>query len=361
MQRILKRIRKIFENTEAEVIFLMNTNVEDSNFLYLTEFKSGIFEGNPLIITKKGLVLPVSPLEYEIAKEEGPKGMKIIKISSRKKMDDTIKKYLKGKVVGINASFLPYGYYKRVKKMAMPKKIIDVSKGFYNARSVKDEWELSNIRKANVIAKSALSEAREELRTGISEREVAARIEYLMVKKGANGIAFKSIVAFDSNSAMPHHMPGDARLKPNGIVLIDIGARYNNYCSDITRTFLFKPDKSLQKYLRFMEMHKIVKEAQAIGYRAVRAGVLGSDAHKAAEEHINSAMNGRYKGKFIHSLGHAIGLDVHDMGPGLRPGEKESLKTNMVVSDEPGIYVPGFGGVRIEDDLIVKENGAVFI
>jgi Xaa-Pro dipeptidase len=359
MESVSKRISKVFKGTRAEVIFLMNTNLTDSNFLYLTGFTSGIFEQNPLIVTKNGLILPVSPLEYEIAKEQRPKGMRIIKAKGKEEMDSVVKRYLKGKVVGINASFLPYKYYQMLKKTAKPKQIIDVSKCFYDARLVKDESEISNIKIANRIAKSALAAAKAGLKSGMTERQLAARVEYLMLEKGANGIAFRTIVAFDSNSALPHHMPDGTRLRPNSIVLIDIGAKYNNYCSDITRTFIFRPDRRSGKYSKFMEIYKIVKDAQLIGCKAIKDGAPAMNAHMAAEGHINTALRGRYKGRFIHSLGHAIGLDVHDLG--FRLSTVEKLKANMVVSDEPGIYVVGFGGVRIEDDVIVTKNGAIML
>lgn len=360
MASVMNRINKIFKKTKAEVIFLMNTEHHDSNFIYLTNFTSGVFEYNTLIVTKRKLVLPVSELEYEIAKEQKPKEMEVIKVKSRKEIRAIMKRYMKSKVVGVNESFLPYASYASIKKNIKPKKIIDIYNAFATARAIKDKAELSNIRIANKIARKAIDEVAKELKVGMTERQAAARINYSMMSNGASGVAFESIVAFDKNSALPHHMPDSTKLGSNGIVLMDIGAKYNNYCSDITRTFIFKPQKGSDKYKRFMEMYKTVEEAQRIGYGKIRDGVEGSVAHNAAAEYIDSAKNGIYKGKFIHSLGHSIGIDVHDTGPGLGRG-KQKLKENMVVSDEPGIYIVGFGGVRIEDDIIVTKKGATII
>lgn len=359
MRSVSNRIRNLFNNTDAEVVFIMNTGKEDSNFLYLTGFTSGVFEFNTLIATRKGLILPVSSLEYEIAKEQRPKEMKVIMVESRKEIDVIMRKHMKSRVVGINASFLPYNYYKALRKRAKPKRIIDVSKAFYTARSVKGSDELENIRIANKIAKGALLDVKKELKVGMTEREVAGRLEYLMMKRGADGASFSSIVSFNENAALPHHMPENKRLAPNSIVLIDMGARYRNYCSDITRTFMFKPDKGSQRYKRFAEMHGIVQSAQTLAYKMIRDGVVAGKVHKAAADYIDRAEGGKYKGRFIHSLGHAIGIEVHDAGPGLYGSEK--LKAGMVVSDEPGIYVVGFGGVRIEDDVVVKKGGAVML
>ena len=352
-------MKKVFDNADADVIFVMNTGSEDSNFLYLTGFTSGVFEYNTLIATKKELVLPVSSLEYEIAMGQRPKEMKVIKVESRKEIDVILKKYMKSRVVGVNASFLPYNHYMALKKRAKPKRIIDVSKAFYNARSIKERDELENIRIANRIAKKALAEAKAGLKEGMTEKEIAGRLEYLMMKKGADGAAFKSIVSFNENAALPHHMPANKRLAPNSIVLIDMGARYRNYCSDITRTFMFRPDRGSARYKRFVEIYSIVESAQRLATGMIKEGVLGQKVHNAAADRINKAENGRYKGKFIHSLGHAIGIDVHDAGPGLYGSEK--LKAGMVVSNEPGIYVVGFGGVRIEDDVIVGKDGTLVL
>jgi Xaa-Pro dipeptidase len=361
MNSFSSRMKKIFKNAKADVIILMNSEHHDSNFFYLSGFTSGDFEQQILIVTKNKMILPVNELEYEIAKEQRPKEMQIIKTNSRKHINSILSKYMKNKTVGFNASFLPYRYYKYLKKVGKPKMMIDESLAFYDARAVKDKSELDNIKIANRIAKKALEKARKELKIHATEKEVAGKLEYFMKELGANDIAFKTIVSFNKNAALPHHMPDDTKLEKNSIVLIDMGAKYNNYCSDITRTFMFQPQKNSERYKKFTEIYNIVSEAQKLAYKKIKENVVGSAVHEIAANHIDDARNGKYKGTFIHSLGHAVGLDVHDMGPGMGYGVKEKLKANMVVSDEPGIYVVGFGGVRIEDDIIVTKKGAIMI
>ena len=361
MLNILGRIRKVFDNCDADVIFLMNTKEQDSNFTYLCGFTSGVFENTPLIVARKKLVLLVSVLEYEIAKEQRPKGMEVVKVDSSKRAREIMVKYMKSKTVGINGDYLPYNYYSTIKKRIKPKRLIDVSSAFGRARSVKGSDEIENITVANRIARKALGIVKGKLKAGMTEKEVAAMIDYDMMKMGASGASFDSIVAFNKNTALPHHMPDETKLKENSIVLIDIGAKYNNYCSDITRTFMFRPDPKSARYKRFADIFNTVRKAQKLSYQYVKDGLPGSKAHDAAANYIDRARNGAYKGRFIHSLGHAVGIEVHDTGPGLSPVSKEKLESNMVVSNEPGIYIVGFGGVRLEEDVIVTKKGAKII
>jgi len=352
------------QKSGVDAIFLMNTGQKDSNFFYLAGFTSGEFEYTSLIVTKKGLILPVSALEYEIAKRQRPKEMKVVKIDSRKQSRSILKRYMRSKIVGLNLSFLPYNDYRAIKSIIKPKKLIDISRAFYDARSTKDENEIKFIKAANKISKKSLAELQKYLKKGMTEKEVAGQLDYLMMKNGASGVAFSTIVSFDANAALPHHSPDGTKLRANGIVLIDFGAKYNNYCADITRTFMFMPEKSSSKYKKFAEIHEIVEGAQIEAFKRIKDGVLGSVPHLAACRYIESAKNGKYKESSfanVHSLGHALGLEVHDTGPGLYKSSKDKLKANMVVSDEPGIYIVGFGGVRIEDDVIVTKTGALMI
>lgn len=185
----------------------------------------------------------------------------------------------------------------------------------------------------------------------MTELQLAARFDFLQMGLGASSTSFNTIVCFGSNAAEPHHASGNRKLRKGDIVLIDAGGKFSNYCSDITRTFVFGKKANPRQ----ARMIGTVAKAQKLAIGMIRRGVNGKNVHFAAKAFIDSAERGIYKDRFIHSLGHSIGIDVHD-GLGLGP-QDNILKAGMVVSVEPGIYVPGFGGARIEDDVLVTENG----
>ncbi len=362
MLSMKKRLDKLFENSNVDAILLMNTGSGfDPNFLYLTGFTSGRFERDILVVTPTKEILLTSSLEYETAKRQKTKEMQVINARSSKQWKTILKKLMKGKVVGINGGVLPYNSYKALKKLTKAKRFVDVTKIFYNARSIKDESEIKSIRAANRIIMKALKSVQKFFKEGMTEKELASKVDQLMVEYGADGPSFPTIVCFGETSSLPHHMPENRRLQKSSFILIDCGSIYKNYCSDVTRTFIFKPDKKSSKYTQMLEMYNIVKEAQRLAFLSMKPGTKCNVPHNIASNYINKAAKGKYKGKFIHSLGHAIGIEVHDLGPGLYPSSKERMEPGMVFSDEPGIYIPGFGGVRIEDDVLITKKGAVII
>ncbi len=358
LRSVSSKLQKIFKHTKADALLLYNSKTQDSNFTYLTGFTSGIFENTFMIATRKKLILLSNKLEYGIAQRERPKEMTVVKVKAFSDLTREFKRYLYGKEVGINEKFLPYSHYRAIKKHAKPKRILDASEGLASARGVKDESELQKMKKANMITKKMLKQMPKFFKEGMTEKELAANVEYIMRRLGAQGPSFPTIVCFAANSALPHHMPENAKLRKNSFVLIDCGARYDNYCADVTRTFIFKPEKRSGKYKKMVEIYNTVKEAQHIGISSVKAGVTGKTVHNKVSRFIDTAKSGKYKGKFIHSLGHPIGIEVHDVGVGLNQIEDRKLQENMVVSVEPGIYIPGFGGVRIEDGVLVTKKGA---
>ena len=359
MQNIPLRLKKVFENADFDTAIIMNPSQMDSNFLYLSGFPSGVFEMSFIIATRKKLVLLTSILEYELAVKQKPKGMDVIQFGSRADISKIMRQYSEGKTVAINEEFLPYAYYKFIKKAANPKKIVDAGKAFDAAREIKGADEIENIKKAVKITKTALEAIESDFANGITEKQIAAKFDYLMMKHGAEKAAFDSIVSFGPNTALPHHLPDDTKLKPNNFIILDVGAKYHGYCADITRTFIYKPDRKSLKCKRMSNMYETVQKAQALGLEMVKPQVDGMDVHKAVAKYIDSARNGIYKGKFIHALGHGIGLDVHD-NVALSLVHKQ-IKEGMVMSDEPGIYINGFGGVRLEDDILVRKDKGIFL
>jgi Xaa-Pro dipeptidase len=362
METYKKRMGRLLYagNGNIDSILLFNEKNKSSNFLYMTGFTSGLFEDTPLLLQKKGMVLFSNSLEYETAIEQS-RGNPDIEVKNMKSKEEILR-YTKGKVIGFDGDSISINTFKRLRKLIKPKEMRDVSESFGELRLVKDENEISLIKKANSIVKRTFSEVEKYFVVGMTEKDLAAKFNNLMMRYGADETSFETIVCFGKNSALPHHFPDNTRLRKNEFILIDAGAKYKNYCSDVTRTFIFKPDIESARYKRMSEMLEVVKEAQKIALSKARDGAFSDSIHKAAEDYINSYGNGRYNGKFIHSLGHSIGIDVHDSSAmGLSNRIHKKIGENMVFSDEPGIYINGFGGVRIEDDMLITKNGAVFL
>lgn len=218
------------------------------------------------------------------------------------------------------------------------------------ARRVKEPAELARLQEAGALADRVMAEVRDTLRPGLAERELAFFIERRLRELGAEGVSFPPIVASGPNGANPHHVPGERRLSTGDFVVVDFGAVLKGYCSDITRTFCLGAAGPRHK-----AAYRAVREANAAGFAAARAGVPGEEVDRAARAVIAAAGWGEF---FIHRTGHGIGLDVHEE-PYLVAGNAEPLQPGEVFSVEPGIYLPGEFGVRIEDIVAVTEDGPV--
>ncbi|HJQ20249.1 MAG TPA: aminopeptidase P family protein [Gemmatimonadaceae bacterium] len=216
-------------------------------------------------------------------------------------------------------------------------------------RERKDATELVHIRAAVAAAEHALELATPQFCVDMTELDVAAVLEGELRRAGSDGFAFPTIVASGPNSALPHARPSARRLERGDFLLVDFGARVDGYCSDITRTFVIGRPTAEQR-----ELYDIVREANARAVRAVRAGITGRDADGLARGYIQDR---GYGDLFGHSLGHGIGLEVHE-APRLAKSAESLLVDGAVVTVEPGIYRAGWGGVRIEDDVHLSANGA---
>ena len=213
---------------------------------------------------------------------------------------------------------------------------------------IKDAGEIALIKKSASLSDRVLKKVIKELKPGVTEKETAAKIHYLIESGGAESFSFPCIVAFGSNSALPHHSPGKTKLKKNDIALIDMGSRFDGYCSDITRTTLLGNVPSKAK-----EIYRIVKEAQAAALGSIRPGIHCSEIDGIARKIIADAGYGEF---FNHNLGHSLGLVVHER-PSFAVNDNTVLKPGMLMTVEPGIYIDGLGGVRIEDLILVTEKG----
>jgi len=357
MERQLRgKLNKIFSSCKGvETVFIRNTSEKDPNFTYLTNFRGGLFEGDILIANARGLTLYASSLEYETAISQKFEGIRVIKSTDREVTIALLKSSLKGKTVGINGSFLPYAQYMLLKSKFKPKRIVDISKSFLDVRMIKNSEEIRNIEKASGITKEAMKSIHNELKEGVTEKDIARKFDNISELLGSEGTAFETIVCFGKNTALPHHKPDSTKLKVGDLVLIDAGSRIGNYCSDVTRTVIFGNKNEIKNHEKKVEMLHIVKEAQRKAMNIIKPGIKGSKVDKMARSYIDTAADGKYKDRFIHSLGHSIGVEAHD-GEGFSPNSNEALRENMVITVEPGIYIPGFGGVRIEDDILITKT-----
>jgi len=214
-------------------------------------------------------------------------------------------------------------------------------------RRVKDETELAYIRKAAELAVIGVEAGVEAIRPGVKEYEVAAEMEYAMRAKGSGGTSFETVVASGPRSAYPHGLCSDRVINEGDLVTIDLGAVYAGYCSDMTRTVV--AGKPSPRQLRLLSL---VSRAQEEAFQNIRAGARARDVDASARRVLADGDCGEY---FIHGLGHGVGLDIHEP-PRLSPSSEEILEEGNMVTDEPGVYVEGFGGVRIEDMVLVGRD-----
>ena len=215
-------------------------------------------------------------------------------------------------------------------------------------RAAKDEEELARMRQAQRITDEAFREILNFIRPGLTEQDVAARLVYELLRRGGRKVSFDPIVAAGANGSMPHAVPGETVIQPGMFVTMDFGCVYEGYCSDMTRTVAVgQPTEEMER------VYHTVLEAQRAGIAAARAGVTGSEVDRAARQVIQQAGYGAF---FSHSFGHSLGLEIHE-SPNAAPGEERIMPVGAVVSAEPGIYLPGRFGVRIEDVLVLREGG----
>jgi len=335
-----------------DAVLIVNARMPflDLNFRYLTDIRGGLFESSYAIATPRDVTIITSALEEGIARKSG---CRLVVANTAKQLEDGLKGMMRGrKVVGLNMNGVSYTTVKYLRKNLKGIVLKDVSKHLTKARTIKDEDEIERIGKACRIASKVAEEIPDILEIGMTEREAAAEIDYLLKQRGADGLAFDTIAAFGPATALPHYQPGDRRLRRGSTALFDFGANYKNYKSDITRTFFTKPiDKHLER------IYGIVAEAQMTAVKSMRPGIRAKKIDLAARNVIEKAGYGK---QFFHSTGHGLGISEHDPGA-IAERSKDVLRENMVLTVEPGIYFSGKGGVRIEDDILVTSKDGKFL
>lgn len=307
-----------------------------------------------LFISSARLVLATDS-RYELqAKQEAPDYEIICYKKGLVNELSNILKALKTKKLGFESKRLSLMQYNKITGQLLSKglevKLVEAEDIVENLRIKKEDNEIKEIKKALFIAESTFRNfIANNIIPGMTEKEAAWEIEKGMREKGADSISFPVIVASGPNSALPHAIPGNRRIKKGEPILFDWGAKINGYCSDISRTVVIdKPDET------FLKVYETVLNAQRMAIDAIRPGISSKAVDKIARDYIEKM---GFKGKFSHGLGHGTGLAIHEY-PGLNPFKDTELDKNMVFTIEPGIYMPGWGGVRLENMVVVRKNGA---
>lgn len=330
-------INKLPKNVDGALI------VSPESRRYFTGFNAS---DGFLFITKSGSVFLTDSRYIEAAKN------KIIccEVEEQKgKLMDYAKRF-SCKVLAVEADRLTVTQLKNLRKALHGIKLTTVGtdKIIDSFRAVKNEAEIENICKAQRIAEAAFDHILGFIKVGVTEKEVALELDHYMLSHGADGLSFETIAISGANTSKPHGVPTDKKIEHGDFVTMDYGAVVNGYHSDMTRTVAVGAASDEQK-----KIYKIVFEAQLAVLRVLKNGVKCSDADKAARNVITEAGYGEY---FRHSTGHGVGIEIHEK-PFISPKSTATLRSGNVVTDEPGIYIPGKFGVRIEDMALITENG----
>ncbi len=341
MSRVNTLKKLAFEKKGFDGFLIIN----EANMLYMAGFPGATC----ILLPKNGEnTLYVYNVNYEQAKAEG-KGFHVELV---RRGEDLMKKVasqtINFKIKKLAIDTINYENYRSLSKNLRGKAKLKIQgKLLWELRKVKDEKEIELMRKAGELTSKGMETAYEIIKPGIKEYEVAAEIEYAMRKGGGWGTAFDTIVASGPRSAFPHGGCTDREIREGDLVVVDIGAAYHYYRSDMTRTIVAGKPSEKQK-----KIHQIVKEAQEKACEAVKPNVKAKQVDQVARKIIEDAGYGEY---YVHGLGHGVGLEVHE-APTLSPESKDKLTVGNVVTIEPGIYLPGFGGFRIEDTVLVQKR-----
>lgn len=332
---------------------LMNESNLDGVFVYSNEnrrYLSGFTGSTGFVIIGKRNMDFVTDFRYMEQAGIQCKGFNVVIHSNNlmEKLADAIKS--SGiKKLGIEEDFMTVGFSEEIKKALPEIELLPAKNIFAKLRLKKDKSEIENIRKAAAIADEAFQHILGFIKPGLSEIEVASELEYFMKKKGASGISFETIAASGVRSSLPHGVASEKIIGDTEFLTLDFGCVYNGYCSDMTRTVFI--GKATEKHRK---IYDIVLKANIEALKGIKPGITGKAADKIARDIISAEGYGEY---FGHGLGHGVGLAVHE-DPRLSMLGDNILEADMIVTDEPGIYIPGFGGVRIEDLVLVTEKGA---
>ncbi len=339
----IEKVKKLLKEKGIEAALV--TKAE--NKFYLSGFRSSNFY---ILITEDKNYLLTDFRYYEMATLNGGP-FEIVKMDQQNGIFEFLKENMRGKKLGIEEGNMTYEFYKKLCENVDAKDVVSQEGSIEKVRIIKDEAECKTLQKAAAIAEQGLAHILKFIKEGQTELEVALELEFfLRTKGGAHGLSFESIIVSGINSSLPHGDPTDKKIQVGDMITMDFGVLLDGYCSDMTRTVaLGKVDDEQRK------VYETVKKAQHESLMAVKAGMIGKDVDKIARDIIAEAGYGDY---FGHGLGHGVGVEIHE-APTLNSRSNDVLEENMLVTVEPGIYLPGKFGVRIEDLAIVKKDGII--
>lgn len=328
--------------TEADGVLITSPQ----NLRYFTGFRGG--EGVALITADKRYLFVDS--RYTVAAKNEAVGYEVTEYRPGKLCNEIHERQTNISVLAYEDVYMSAAEYHAYKKEWQGIEFKPASGDIDKLRMVKTQEELEYAARAEQIGVDAFLKVLPVIKPGITETDLAAELEYQMRRLGAEGISFETIAISGIKTSMPHGIPDSKKIEYGDFVTMDFGCRHMGYCSDMTRTIVVGKANDEQR-----KIYSTVLKAQLAGLEAIKSGVICRDADAAARQIIADAGYGRF---FGHSLGHGVGLMIHEL-PNLSPKSETILEPGMIVTCEPGIYIPGFGGVRIEDMVYVTENGNV--
>lgn len=336
-------------NNAQRVLGLVNAEALYTDRDYLKRYLTGFYiEDGYVIADKDGVTMYTDARYMESAAKffSSTTNISVEEMTEENRPAKLLKKYTS---VAVPFALTPYSEYKKLESLNV--RLVDSMPAFTACMAIKTEAELKLIKSACAMAEEGFLKLLPEIKEGVSEREVAALLEYNMRMAGADSVSFDTIVAFGANASVPHHETGDTRLRFGDEILIDFGCKTGGYCSDITRTFLFGDDK---KHEEFKKLYEEVLTAQLLFLEKFHSGMTGKEGDAIARDYLKSKNLAQY---FTHSLGHGIGLNIHEAPRLSRLGDTV-FKDGMVFSDEPGVYLAGKAGIRIEDTVTLSNGKA---
>lgn len=337
-----KRVQEINKKLGLDAVLVSN----GCNMRYISGFTG---ETGYLFISDRHHMV-ITDFRYTYQAEMEAEGYEIVTIGSGG-YEEAINEILKNdnvKRLGFEAKDMLYSKYRDLKDKLNVDELVPVNDEITRLRRIKTSREIEYIRQAESIGDKVFAEILDFIRPGMTELEIAARIEYLLKVYGAQRTSFPAIVASGVNSSLPHAVPTEKKIEYGDFLTMDFGCVYNGYCSDMTRTIVIGKASDRQK-----EIYNLVLKAQLAALEAIKPGLKGKEIDKVARDII---YNAGYEGCFGHGLGHSVGLFIHEE-PRLSQNEEDIIEAGMVETVEPGIYIRGFGGVRIEDLVVVTGDG----